>query len=134
MKSADAVTMVLEVAENNTSTGEGETMNYIKTKGIVKQILELIPETRNDDYYLWLWTINRYAELNGLTNNINNMNVAQFLTDVKQSNIPKYETVSRERRKLQAEYPELRGTPETNATRNDLEKKYRKKYKRKARE
>ncbi len=101
-------------------------MKRFKTFPLVQQILEESPETRDDDYLLWLCVIQKFTAEHNITDVSKYMSVGAFLAAVKYMGIPLYETVSRERRKVQEKYPELRATAETQAARSDLELKYRK--------
>ena len=90
---------------------------------LVKTILENHPETRDDDYLLWLkvlWSV-QYCDIPDYMN----MPVCKFLECAKYMKFPHYETVSRARRKLQEKYPELRASEETQAARARLEEEYR---------
>lgn len=85
---------------------------------LVKGILEGFPETREDDYLLWL----RVMQFSDFPTD---MNILIFLETAKYMKYPHYETVSRVRRKLQGAYPELKATAETRAARAKLEEQYR---------
>jgi hypothetical protein len=90
---------------------------------LVKDILESRPETRDDDYILWL---NVLRNTNTDIPDYTNMPVAEFLLNAKYMRFPHYESVSRARRKIQEKYPELRATDETRTARANFEKRYRK--------
>ena len=92
---------------------------------IVRSILYSEPQTRDDDYLLWLRAIRIVAAEKGFTGFEKAVSVESFLSNVKGMPLPKYETVSRARRKLQALYPELRGTERTQKARAKREKEFR---------
>lgn len=94
-------------------------MEIIKTAHLVKTILETHPETRDDDYLLWLKVLEVTCERDPKP-----LTVGEFLKCVKCSSFPHFETVSRSRRKAQEKYPKLRGTAETQAARAELEEEY----------
>ena len=78
------------------------TVNKLKNlEKIVKPILEDIPITRNDDFLL-------YAEVIEKSNvRLLALPTRAFLLGHKEFNVPSYESVTRVRRKIQAEHPEL---------------------------
>ena len=90
---------------------------------IVGTVLEFYPETRDDDYLLWLEVL-RQTQFPEVCD-VLSMPVNRFLTIARYTHYPQFETVSRARRKLQAQRPELRATPETQAARAEMERKYR---------
>ncbi len=90
---------------------------------LVKSILEKYPETRDDDYILWLKVLsNTQSDIPDYTK----MPLSEFLINAKYMRFPHYESVSRSRRKIQEKYPELRATEETRTARANFEKRYRK--------
>lgn len=99
-------------------------MKLTNTAKLVKTILEEHPETRDDDYLLWLIAIKRVVKENGLPD-ISRMTFEEYIAAAKYSQLPHFETVGRARRKLQEHYPSLRATEETRAARAELEKEYR---------
>lgn len=90
---------------------------------LVKTILTHFPQTRDNDYLLWLKVLETATHCDYI--DFLNMPVKQFLSWVKYMKAPHYETVSRTRRKLQEHYPELRASAETQAARDELEEEYR---------
>ena len=74
------------------------------TTKAVKNILEEAPETRDNDYLLWLRTIEEMT-----AEDIKILSFSYVIRNINFLGLPNYETVSRVRRKLQAEYPELKG-------------------------
>ncbi len=101
-------------------------MELEKTTHIVKSILEQYPHTRDDDYLLWLRAIEIAAARENMPTLPHSVTLAAYLTAAKCSRFPHFETVSRVRRKLQEQYPELRGTPRTRVARAKAEEEYRK--------
>lgn len=80
-----------------------ETVRTIsKTEALVEQMLEESESARNSDYYLFALICTRVT--NKAPSQITLLDVAD------NRRIPKYETVTRVRRRLQAERPELAGT------------------------
>ena len=92
-------------------------MTIKNTAKIVKKILQEQPETRGNDYLLWLEVIKGEG-------NYSQMTVSDFLEWAKVMKIPCFETVSRARRKLQAKYPELRATKPVQEARAEKEVEY----------
>lgn len=97
----------------------------INVTNLVKTFLETMPETRDDDYLLWLKVIEKVAEINNLPDFSKTMTFGSFLATMKYTKLPPYHSVSRARRKMQEKYPELRGTEETQEARSELEEDYR---------
>ena len=89
------------------------------TVRLVKNILTVYPTTRNDDYLLWLkvlqMTDSEYLE----------RPLIDFLKNAKHTKFAHFETVSRLRRKIQEEYPELQATETTRRARNKREAEWR---------
>lgn len=87
-------------------------MNKIReTSSIVKDVLENCPDARNSDDLLYI----------NVCKKVSPMALHQPLEMVflmrKQLGVPCYESVRRTRQKLQAAYPELRGSDEVEAQR-----------------
>jgi hypothetical protein len=75
-------------------------------KKILNRVVNLLtkhPQLRDDDARLTanIWYQN--------TDNIKNMDAVELLTHLADGNLPSYESISRCRRKIQEEKPELRG-------------------------
>ena len=81
-----------------------------QTSAIVKEILENNRRSRNSDTYLYLQVLYKVGLIKGI--DVNAMPVTEFLMKRNKLGFPCYESVSRARRKLQAEYSELAGTDE----------------------
>lgn len=95
------------------------------TTNLVKGILEEYPDTRNSDNILYVRVCEQVGKEHGI--NINKMSMPFFLLNLKDYNMPQYETVGRCRRKLQAKYPELAADADVEAQRElneDAFKKY----------
>lgn len=92
---------------------------------LVKAILEQIPNTRDDDYLLWLYVLEIEAAQDHRASFASSLSLASFLEQAKCCKYTHFETVSRIRRKLQAKYPELKATKNTQAARAELEQEYR---------
>lgn len=92
----------------------------IKTiESIVKDVLETEPKTRNSDDLLYLKVCEAIKAGTGL------LSMYIFLTRRKEYNLPSYGSVTRARRKLQAEHEELRALTEIEIFRQELEEEYR---------
>ena len=94
-----------------------------KTTDLVKEILEESIQARNSDTYLYLQVIHKVGLLKGI--DVNAMPVTEFLSKKNALGFPNYETCSRARRKLQAEYPELAGSECVEETREIYEGYYK---------
>ena len=71
------------------------------TEDLVKRILEKSKKARNSDEYLYVRVIKE------LYPDALNYPFEWVMLNVRKCGLPCYETVSRERRKIQAEHPEL---------------------------
>lgn len=91
---------------------------------LVKSILENKPATRNSDYTLWLEVLKEYTAFHGCSALLRTWTVEDFLAH-GHNLVPCFESVSRARRKIQAKYPELRGSREVQEARAELEEEYR---------
>ena len=104
-------------------------MELYRTSELVFVILKYYPETRDDDYLLWLKVIEWDAVLNHDDCILKEMTARNFLAQIKRSGLPLFETVSRARRLVQAKYPELKGTRRTQMKRAEFEEIYREFFK-----
>ena len=68
---------------------------------IIKPILEELPETRGDDFLLYLAVIERCRP------DLQNLSVSAFFKLHKDLYCPSYDSVTRVRRRLQKKHPEL---------------------------
>ena len=94
-------------------------MNNKKVKKIVQGILIKYPESRNSDDILWLYVCkecNQDATLKPFDEVLRSMEILS---------LPKYASVSRARRKVVKEFPELRGDSNVEAGRELEEENYR---------
>lgn len=94
-----------------------------KTTDIVQSILRQDAATRDSDSLLYCKVLERYGRKLGV--DFTRVSVDSFFRSYKKYNIPSVETVGRCRRKLQEEYPELRGSEATEAQRGAREKQFR---------
>lgn len=94
-------------------------MGFENITALVLETLEMKPDTRNDDYLLWL----EILQVKGFPTGC--VSAYCLLSTAKIAKLPSFETVSRARRKLQAEYPNLRASPETQTARAELEEEYK---------
>jgi hypothetical protein len=82
-----------------------------KLQDIIEGVLRESPETRGNEYILYMQVIKRCAEAKGKNQEIENMRLYDFLNDFtllhEGYNIPYMDSVTRIRRKLVREYPEL---------------------------
>lgn len=101
-------------------------MELFKVAGLVRSILKAKPETRDDDYLLWLVVMQEVSNMEHRPDFTYHMTVGDFLSVAKYSEYPSFFTVSRARRRMQAKHPELRATTETQMVRGEYEEQYRK--------
>jgi hypothetical protein len=101
-----------------------ERMKFGKVIDIVKMVMENAPETRDDDYLLWLAVIDICAAEDGNPTYTYQTTISQFLRKAIFSKYPHFNTVSRSRRKVQRKYPELKATPEMRYWRAVREAQY----------
>lgn len=87
-----------------------------KTKDIVKEMLETIPRTRDDDAILVCMVFDKLGKNWRLP-------FADIMLEVSKGRLPSFETITRCRRKIQEEFPELRGTIQEQ--RNELQEDYK---------
>ena len=85
----------------------------------VRAILKKDEEARNDDMVLYL------ALCNACLKDAGAMPLAEIMTQHKYLGLPSFESVSRTRRKLQAQHPELAGSHPVQKMRATGEKAYR---------
>lgn len=85
----------------------------------VKELLEDIPDTRNDDGLLYVLVCNR------INPTASELSFADALINRKHYNLPTPETVRRTRQKMQAEFPELSGSRKCREARKELEAEFR---------
>lgn len=85
----------------------------------VRAILELDADARNDDMTLYVRICDTYIK--GISHQKMNVVLLQY----KLLGLPNFESVSRIRRKLQANYPELMGSTRIQQNRTEQERVYR---------
>ena len=102
-----------------------------QTTNLVKEVLEENKRARNSDTYLYLQVIYKVGLLKGI--DVNAMSVTDFLSKRNELGFPCYETVSRARRKVQEEHPELAACDDVEAQRVLNERVFRDYAKRKVR-
>ena len=89
-----------------------------KIEDIVKEILKEMPETRDDDFRL---VAEVYFKLNP---DIVNLSFPMVMLAHKTLNLPYFESITRSRRKLQAEFEELRPSKEVEEARINKQSDY----------
>lgn len=89
-----------------------------KIEPLVKSILEEDKEARKDDFLLIASVYNRLSNIKGLSFNL-------VMLGHKELGLPSLETITRARRKLQAEYEYLRADEETEILRTNEETEFR---------
>jgi len=94
-------------------------MDFKNTTNLVKDILIKNPLTRDSDPHLYIEVMMR------LNPNATKMPFAMVLRNLTDLGLPLYDTVTRARRKVQAEYPELQGTERVKKFRAELEEEYK---------
>ena len=91
-------------------------MSRIKRyENLVHSILLRHPATRGDDKLLYYWVLSEEGYNTGIT-------LYSFLLGT--GNFPNYDSISRARRKLQAQYPELRPPKGDQIRREEAEQEY----------
>lgn len=89
---------------------------------LVKSILETDVHTRNSDSYLYLKVIEHIAAQKHL--DLDDISVKYFMQNINDLGFPPMKSVNRCRRKLQRDYPELRGCGAVEDARAENEKEY----------
>lgn len=77
------------------------------SKAIIHKILTEKPECRNSDSFLYLAVLEEYAKRDESPISLYSMSVHYFLLHMQEHGFPPFETVRRNRQKIQQEYPEL---------------------------
>ena len=93
------------------------------TTKLVFEILQLIPETRENDNLLYYYVCKKRLKRDDVKIDEITFEHALLLRDYY--GFPSFETVRRTRQKVQAEHPELKGKEETQAFRAALEPEFR---------
>lgn len=90
-----------------------------KVESVVKAVLTSHPDARDDDFIL----INRaYAHFKF---DVGSTYFDDIMTKHKAYHLPSFESITRARRKLQAEYPELRASRQAQAVREQEQQSFR---------
>ena len=85
----------------------------------VRQVLATVPAARNSDNILYLEVVRLIDQ------HVLRLPLAVVLNNLKEYNLPTIETVGRCRRKLQAQFPELRADKTVEEFRTELEAEFR---------
>lgn len=80
-------------------------LNLNNVKKIVEEMLTEDARTRNNDYFLFFRICQKIADENGI--DLSKISVVSFLLDKKLYPFPPFETVRRNRQKVQRAHPEL---------------------------
>lgn len=95
---------------------------FKQTRKIVKNILTDYPQTRNSDNALYIKVVE------ALNPQVNNRPFASVFLNLSELGLPCFETVSRTRRKLQEEFPELQACDAVQDFRTEREEEFRKEF------
>ena len=87
----------------------------------VKQILIDYPETRNNDYLLWI----KFIELCTDKSPLLVESFRYIVENLRELGIPNFETIGRARRKVQEKNPDLNATESTQKHREEREVAFR---------
>jgi hypothetical protein len=93
------------------------------TAALVKSILEMHPQARNSDNYLFYLVCKTIGRRNGIE--IDEMSMPKFMLHLKEYGFPQFETVRRTRQKIQAAHSELAGNSKVEAQRLLNEESFR---------
>ena len=85
----------------------------------VRQVLATVPAARNSDNILYIEVVRLIDQ------QVLRLPLAVVLQNLKEYNLPTIETVGRCRRKLQAQFPELRANKAVEEFRSELETEFR---------
>ena len=85
----------------------------------VRQVLATVPAARNSDNILYLEVVRLIDQ------HVLRLPLAVVLKNLKDYSLPSMETVGRCRRKLQAQFPELRADKTVEEFRSELEAEFR---------
>ena len=102
-------------------------MEIIKLYDLVKKLLQEKEELRGDDDLLYL-TVNRivhpYWNNGKITTDIENATIGEFFTYRKSAKLPTFESVTRCRRKVQEERPDLKPCEKIQEARTRREEEF----------
>lgn len=102
-------------------------MEIIKLYDLVKKLLQEKEELRGDDDLLYLTVIrivHPYWNNGRITTDIENATIGEFFTSRKSAKLPTFESVTRCRRKVQEEFPDLRPPKKVQEARRVQEEKF----------
>ena len=102
-------------------------MEIIKLYDLVKKLLQEKEELRGDDDLLYLTVIrivHPYWNNSRITTNIENAPIGEFFKMRKSAKIPTFESVTRCRRKVQEEIPDLKPCEKVQAARLKQEEEF----------
>lgn len=85
--------------------------NIKQTRGLVRDVLERYPDTRNSDNLLYIKVVE------SIDSDLIYKPIQDVLLHTKAYGIPPFESVRRARQKLQADFPSLRAKKEIEAER-----------------
>ena len=85
------------------------------TTDLVKELLAMFPDTRNNDNTLYYRVLAAIGKTNGI--DIEKMSVPYFLLHLKEFGFPAFETVRRTRQKIQECNPNLAASADVEAGR-----------------
>ena len=100
--------------------------NLKKTNGLVLDLLESNPDTRNSDDYLYSLVCEKIATTNGV--DYDRLTHREALLQRRLLKFPSYVTVCRARRRLQVKYPHLAAKEDVEVYRSLNEDAYREEY------
>ena len=99
-------------------------MNELKTTtDIVKNILEVDEQARNNDGYLYFKVLDLCGHRDGVR--YIQMTIREFLPHVNSMGVPNFETVRRTRQKIQQHCPELGACEKVAGYRAEKEKEFK---------
>lgn len=84
----------------------------IKTVELVREVLAEEAATRNSDHLLYYWVCAFLLKIQDI--DIEDIDFADLFISPNEYSLPQFETVSRARRKLQHDFPELVGNAEVS--------------------
>lgn len=102
-------------------------MEIIKLYDLVKKLLQEKEELRGDDDLLYLSVIrivHPYWNNGRITTDIENAAIGEFFTSRKSAKLPTFESVTRCRRKVQEERPDLRPSKKIQEARTRREEEF----------
>ena len=102
-------------------------MEIIKLYSLVKKLLQEKEELRGDDDLLYLSVIrivHPYWNNGRITTDIENATIGEFFTSRKSAKLPTFESVTRCRRKVQEEIPDLKPCKKIQKARTKREEEF----------